>query len=265
MQKNEPKNRQEPGKIHLTDEEVAFCAQELLTGRYSDTVPDDIQHHMGGCYQCYTSVFDFLQLFRNQPDLVTALYDNEEQIMTNHEHHRNHPVSNRFFQNIKTHPWLFTAAAILIFIAVSVFTWLNIRSTPETIVAQFYAPYHDVITSKTMIDNQYLANGLFYYNTGDYAKAITQFTTGLKQSPNDHDLLFYLAGSYQATGDYAKAIAIYELLHEISIIYHSPVRWYLALSYISLNNTDMAKSLLKKIVNEGGFYANDASKILRKL
>lgn len=264
MQNESSQNRNQSTLYHLTDEEVALCAQELAMGSFSAKIPAHIQSHLADCHKCYTNVQDLCQLIYDEPRLVKAIRAEKElSVIANKQYKAG--KSGLFILHTSKHRWLYAAAAVLFLLALSVFSLFQSATTPEELFSQYYAPYHDVITSKSTVNNQELLNGLFYYNIGDYRQAINLFNQGLQHNPNDHDLLFYLAGSHLAIGEYKRAIAIYELLHFVSLQYYSPVRWYLALSYLAGNKTAEASEMLESIRDEGGFYAEDAGEILRKL
>ncbi len=249
---------------HLTDEEVAFCAQELILERYADSVPDHIQSHLDSCYTCFTNVQDFFMLLDDEPGLIDAIFSEELTHISAPEAKSENRRFSITLQN-SLFRWLAVAASVLVLATGAFFVFTQSGADPQALFTQYYKPYHDVVTTKSIQNDQNLLNGLFYYNTGEYRQAIIHFTNGLKLNPNDPDLLFYLAGSHLALGDFGQAIAIYELLHTTSSGYQSPVKWYLALSYLAGNKTVEARALLKSISDEGGFYAEDAEKILRKL
>lgn len=265
MRKTNSKDRQNLGMNHLNDEEIALCAQYLIYGSCSGSIPDHIQIHLNVCHKCQTTVFDLYHLICDEPMLKNALNKGEKHILNLQDTQHKSARNKRFLQFNRWYASMAIAASVFVLVLISVLVFNKSVTDAEQLFAQYYTPYHDVVTSKSSIDNRYLLNGLFYYNTGEYKKAINHFTNGLKLSPDDHDMLFYLAGSYLAIGDYTKSIEIYELLHKNSLTYYSPALWYLALSYLAGNKTCEARSLLILIRDEGGFYASKAGEILHKL
>ena len=264
MLKESSKKRKKSSSCHLTDEEIALCAQELALGSLPKSIPIHVKSHLDGCYTCSTNVHDLCRLIYDEPVLVEAIRK-EKGLSTLAEKQCSPEKIGIVMPHNSKHRWLYAAAAVLVLIAISIFALFQPASTPEQLFANYYSPYQDIITSKSTVYNQELVHGLFYYNAGNYEQAIIHFNNGLIYNPKDHDILFYLAGSYLAIGDYKEAIPIFELLHTISPQYHSPVRWYLALSYLAGNKTGKAVKMLESIRDEGGFYAEDAEKILRKL
>jgi tetratricopeptide (TPR) repeat protein len=248
---------------HLNDEEIALCAQEMLAQRYPGKVPESVQNHLATCASCKTAVLELYHLVAEEPTVVEAAKQAGRKEIPGQENSRTTNLGRpAITPAIK---WYAVAAAAVIILALSLVFLMNRKDSPQKLFTQYYSPYHDVVTSKSQAERNFLLDGLFYYNTAQYDSAIDKFISGLEVRHDDQDLIFYLGSSYLAAGNHEKAIISFERLFEPGSKYYSPARWYLALAYLGSKDVNEAKRLLELIREEGGFYSEKAGKILEQL
>jgi len=248
---------------HLSDREIALCAQEMVAGNYPERVAALLLHHIHECTDCREAVWELYHLIAGEPTVIEAIKKDAMFKAKPFEKGKVYGRKRKIF-SINQFGYV-AAAAALIIVLVAVSYFLNQKPVHEKLFTQYYSPYHDVITSKSQAERSFLLDGLFHYNMAQYDLAIDKFISGLELQAGNHDLLFYLAGSYLAAGDYEKAIINFEQLPEPGSKYYFPSRWFLALAYLGANDLDEARTLFEQIRAEGGFYAGKAGEILERI
>lgn len=114
--------------------------------------------------------------------------------------------------------------------------------------------------------NEWLADGLNYFNDKNYTTALYYFSELLKQNPEDINALFYTGLCNYHLGYYNAAIQNFS-----SVISHKNNNfllesdYYKALSLLGNEQYNEGKLLLNKISEEGHFYAKPATQLLEKL
>ncbi len=248
---------------HLSDGEIALCAQEMVAGNYPEKVAAQLLHHIHECTACREAVWELYHLIAGEPTVIEAI---RKDAMLKTKPIEKGKVFGRKRKMFSINQFGYVAAAAaLIILLVAVFYFLNQKPVHEQLFTQYYSPYHDVVTSKSQAERNFLLDGLFYYNTAQYDSAIDKFISGLEVRHDDQDLIFYLGSSYLAAGNHEKAIISFERLFEPGSKYYSPARWYLALAYLGANDLDEARKIFEDIIAEGGFYAGKAGEIVERM
>jgi tetratricopeptide (TPR) repeat protein len=258
------KNRNHIKENHLTDEDIAFCAQQMMAGRYPENIPENLSGHLAHCPDCEKEVREFYHLISDEPAVSEAI--SRAGGAKDKRSYRSFSRA-RIAKGLSSSYWRIAVAAAAIFILalIAVTIYQNRQVSPDKLFAQYYEPYGDVVTAKSSPDQKILLNGLFHYNHADYDTAIALFLRGLQSDPDNDDLRFYLGSSYLAKGSYQDAIKHFSLLREKAPKYYSPAGWYLALAYLANDQADEARKMFELIRDEGGFYAGNAERILKKL
>lgn len=258
------KNTNHLNRKHLTDEEVAFCAQEMMAGKYPENIPEHLSVHLANCQDCEKEVREFYHLIADEPEVRRAISEAEGS-----EDNRSYRSFSRarIASGLTSSYWRIAVAAavILILALIAVTIYQNRQVSPDKLFAQYYEPYEDVVTAKSSPDEKILLNGLLHYNYADYDTAIALFISGLQSDPDNEDLRFYLGSSSLAQGSYQDAIQHFSLLREKTRKYYHPAGWYLALAYLGNDQADEAVKMFELIRDEGGFYSGNAERILNKL
>lgn len=141
--------------------------------------------------------------------------------------------------------WLYAAAAVLVLIAG---TWLyNYTSiSSEKIYTKYYSA--DVglpIVMSGDNGNYNFYNGMVSYTEGDYTKAIEIWT----QIKHNADTLQYYTGmAYMNSNNFQASIdQLLPVAQNTSSLLQSKAIWYLALSYLKIDNKDQSLQWLEKI------------------
>ena len=88
----------------------------------------------------------------------------------------------------------------------------------------------------------------------------------LKEHPADVNAHFYTAMSYYHLGKFKQANYYYDsTLKNSSKAFYADAQWFKSLSLLNARKKNDAKSLLNKIVQEGGVYKAQAQEKLKEL
>jgi tetratricopeptide (TPR) repeat protein len=122
------------------------------------------------------------------------------------------------------------------------------------------------LNNLTRQECQKIEKGLEEYNLGNYKQSIIFLEDVLKPRKKNFEMVFFLANSYFYLEQFEKAKDEYiDLLNIDDYIYSDEVKYFLALSYIGLDEKNKAEILLTKIIKDNSPYSKDATIILSKI
>lgn len=137
-----------------------------------------------------------------------------------------------------------------------------------------YTVFSDAETKDNLRKNQKSPKEIIFdamqsYENKKYTEAILLFETYLVTNPNDAQALYFGGMSYYQNYNYNKAIPLLEkfLKQTSSIVYQKnkqDAEWYLANSYLKVNQKQKAKTILQKIANSSSKYSSQAKSLLKK-
>ncbi|MEM9390293.1 MAG: hypothetical protein AAGA02_07465 [Bacteroidota bacterium] len=158
-------------------------------------------------------------------------------------------------------PYLKIAASIIFVAAVS-FLIYNYRAQPnyQDLFEKHYVPYPNVVDPINRAEQSTEPSVFQLYENKQYEEVIERLSNG----SNSDDEQFYLAQAQLASGNIKKAIDSFKKVNTKSRFYQT-AQWYLALCYLSTENTDLLKPSLESIIDAKGDYSKQASSILDKL
>jgi cytochrome c-type biogenesis protein CcmH/NrfG len=107
------------------------------------------------------------------------------------------------------------------------------------------------------------------YENKKYTEASLLFDSYLVTNPNDAQSLYFSGLSHYENHDYKKAIPLLEKFskQESSMVYqknNQDAEWYLAISYLKINQKAKAETILQKIADSSHKYSNQAKVLLKK-
>lgn len=122
----------------------------------------------------------------------------------------------------------------------------------------------DKLTS-TVTYEDVIAKALHSYKNKKYDAAISDFNFIMNYFPDDLNCKFYKALCYQDASLYINAIDQFKVLSENNThTFYEEAKWHLALCYNLVGDKSESKNLLKEIINENGFYKEQAFELLNK-
>lgn len=112
--------------------------------------------------------------------------------------------------------------------------------------------------------NEYLEKSMVFFHQKKYRKAIKRYKIILDHYPKDANALFYLAMSYTYTKKYDLANTHFtKYLKQDINTFKEDVEFYQAIGLLHLEQEKKANQILQRIINENGFYANQAKEKLK--
>lgn len=123
-----------------------------------------------------------------------------------------------------------------------------------------------VAMQKTALYDAKLDEALKLYHDGKYAEAINSFEEVLKIDDANDEANFYVAVSYLAINNADEALSkLKKLENNESGTYYEAALWYEALAYVQKGEKKEAGNILNKVIRLDGEYRIKAEELLRKL
>ena len=143
------------------------------------------------------------------------------------------------------------------------------NETPQALFAEHFQPYRSPVLERGTVEAQKnnWESGIENYNNQNYEAAIKSFEAALstKQVP-EYLVHFYLGQSLLAKDqpNTASAIAAFEKVMGDNF-YQQPAKWYMALAYLELGQTDQSITLLKELARSNNYKTQEINALLKKL
>lgn len=112
----------------------------------------------------------------------------------------------------------------------------------------------------------YLDKSVQIFARGNYKRALTRFETIIESYPDDVNANFYAGLCLYNLGEYSNAIETFnKCINGSYSNFDEEGQWFIAMSYLKLNNKVQARRYFETIEAQDGFYAKQATKKLKKL
>lgn len=161
--------------------------------------------------------------------------------------------------------WLQVAAGISLLAVCAYLLWPRPQE-PTQLFAEYFEPYPNIImpTVRGVVENDSTVKAQAFraYDQNDYELAIQLFE---KLSTQDEAVLLYLGNSYLASGQPEKALLLFEKVLNNYDVFDEQAEWYVAVSYLKLEEREKARAALQKVVARESSYKSKAQLILDKL
>jgi hypothetical protein len=167
--------------------------------------------------------------------------------------HRNRKSRNQL-------TWVRWAAAILL-LAVPIYYFNSLPTSPDKIYEEYYQPYENVIGA-TRGDNS--SDFMRSYDQGDYEAAVEELQLAVQQSEDQQDYYLYLGISHLELSQYNSALKSFSKI-DASNRFSSHGQWYSALANLKLGETEKAMGILSELKENGGSFAERSGEILDAL
>lgn len=164
----------------------------------------------------------------------------------------------------------YAAAASIAFILISLFLWLNIKpKTPDNLYAAYYHKYPNYVADITRGDNsqdEQLKLAFIAYEQNNYSQAIRYFERLKTQENAPSTVKLYLGLSYLSVERYKEGVGELEsFLAQPNQDFSEAAKWYLALAYLKIDESEKSRSLLKELYQNQGDYAKKSKTLLNDL
>jgi len=156
------------------------------------------------------------------------------------------------------------AASFLLLISVGTFLYMPSQYSSDAIASRYYTDDASWRSGTKSGDSEDpIDAGITAYEAGNYEQAANPFSNF-----SDNDKAIYgLAQSQYQLGNYEAAISNFQkVIARENPNYTENAEWYLLLAYLKNGQTGSEfEALLEKIINDGGFYAEEARGVKRRL
>lgn len=162
--------------------------------------------------------------------------------------------------------WSIAASIVLLmglgWVGFETFTGQNLDAMYE----ENYQSYPNTVFTITRGDADTSAerNAFVAYESGDFQTAIDHFES-LKTNENLGYVDFYLAQSYLSLENYDTAINLFNKVIETDTVFVQEANWYLALTYLKKDDKAAAIERLNTLVKKYDYNKNRANELLEKL
>ncbi len=124
----------------------------------------------------------------------------------------------------------------------------------------------DELITKEIDYIDYLKESQWFFSKNKFKKALKRYLIIIEQYPEDVNAHFYSGLCYHNLGQYEKAITHFDQSYSISLgNFREEAIWFKAKAFLKQGKQQNAKSILKSIKQEGGFYSEEAGKLLLSL
>ncbi|MBV1923034.1 MAG: tetratricopeptide repeat protein [Flavobacteriaceae bacterium] len=166
----------------------------------------------------------------------------------------------------KRNPRIWWIAASFIGILIITYIFSFQQTSHEVLFAENFEPYRNVIQPivRGEQDETLKTKAFVAYENKEYEKAIQNFSE-LKVIEKESYPIFYLANSYLALQDSENAISLLQDYINTEGMLKDKAKWYLGLSYLSNEETEKAISIFEEISNSKSYNHEKATSLLAKL
>lgn len=169
---------------------------------------------------------------------------------------------NRF--TLWTNHWL-QAAAVLLIGLVTYALWPESVDHDEIFISHFEA-YPNIIMptvrGEVSSDSTLMAMAFRAYDQKQFEEAAILFNRIVDKDVN---ILFYLGNCYLATSHPEKALPLFEQVYNNYDKFDEQAEWYMAVSYLKLEDREKAKQVLQSIIDRKNSYLEKAQTIVTQL
>jgi tetratricopeptide (TPR) repeat protein len=156
--------------------------------------------------------------------------------------------------------WYAAAAAVLIFVTIA---WFTAGNDYQRLYNTYFIPFDQ---GEFRGNNPSIFEaGLKKYHENEFEGAIVLFQSGLSEHPTESILLIYIGNSYLQLKDWPNAKeAFAKAMQSNNQLVKEHATWYLALTFIRLEDIPHAKGLLEEL-SEKSLYAKESKTLQREL
>jgi len=234
---------------HLTEEGIALWADALVELTEND-LPQELKGHVDKCLDCKKEI---LELYDDLKEVDRP--DKDQEIEKGKVSKVNWKVYYRY------------AAIIILLISVTAIIYFTTRTKPDNqqLFTEYFKPYPNVIITKGL-NEELLSVGMYYYDMSKYDSAIIFYNKILANKSTNTEVLFYKGVCFLSINKTEEAIEIFsDIVSGKETPYKSPTEWYLALSYLKMQDVRKAKEILTLIRNRDSYYNQSLEELLEKL
>ena len=148
------------------------------------------------------------------------------------------------------------AASVLLLILAGVILFVSRPGDHITLFNHHYSHYYNVVSDAGRSSKSVLSpyeKPFREYEVANFAEAISQFEEQMQVMPEDEQLIFYYGLSLLGNNQPGEAILQLSKVASSSHRFNEPAQWYLALSYLKLNDLKMTREALTRIDSDSEY------------
>ncbi|WP_276168486.1 tetratricopeptide repeat protein [Zobellia alginiliquefaciens] len=238
--------------------------EELINGYFEGSLSEEQKREFDHLFETNA---DFKTEFEFQEELKRTLVKSERKQLKEILSNTAVPPEKEQPKVIRLRPWLVAAS---VFVLVGISSWLILFDRTDIDSQNLYnsnfAPYENVVhpieRGEQLEDLK--TRAFMAYENENYKEAIELFKT-LNEKNNDKYIVFYEAISLMQLNKQDEAIPLLEDYIASSGELKERAIWYLALSYLKLDEIEDCKEQLRVLVHNEGFKKKEAQRLLDEL
>jgi tetratricopeptide (TPR) repeat protein len=142
--------------------------------------------------------------------------------------------------------WM-VAASVALLVAMSVWVFTTRENKYQKLYATYYKPDPGLMSAMGASDNYLFNKAMLDYKTGDYKKAIDEWSKLKTGMPQNDTLSYFLGVAQQANGNSAAAITLLKSMTADSLKpFYKDACWYTGLAFLKQSNVNEAIPYLEK-------------------
>ena len=150
--------------------------------------------------------------------------------------------------------------------SLTIFPGRNLNN--DEILSRYYKEYKPTSKQRSLETktDETFTQAQEYFESHDYKNAALYFSKVVESNPKNMSATLLNGISNYEDKKYHEARQSFgKVIDDYKNLYIDHAQWFLALCYLKTNENDKAVNLLEIIRNEGGYYSNDAKKVIRKM
>ncbi|MDN5211601.1 hypothetical protein QQ020_06050 [Fulvivirgaceae bacterium BMA12] len=160
------------------------------------------------------------------------------------------------------------AAGIMLLILAAAILLISRSGDHVVLFNRYYSHYYNVVSDAGRSRESALSpyeNAFREYEVANFTEAVRQFEEQIQIRQEDNQLIFYYGLSLLGNNQPGKAVAELAKVADSEHPFNEPAAWYLALSYLRLNDLKMSKEVLIGIINTESEYHMRAEELLNEI
>ncbi|WP_299768113.1 hypothetical protein [uncultured Dokdonia sp.] len=213
----------------------------------------------------------FQEYIQNDPSFADDIpfYDDLKYAFAKADYDQTKAQLHSFYKEEKRSSWRkwSVAATLLILIGLSSVWYFNTIDSTESLYAQYFEPYKNVVQPivRGEVSEDIKVLAFRAYDEQNYKEAIVYIET-LLENKEEGILVLYKANAQLQLGETKEAIVTLESRIKKTDTIYAEAQWYLALSYLKLDNIEKTKSHLNTLLTtNSNFKHKEAQELLKSL
>ena len=163
--------------------------------------------------------------------------------------------------------YLAIAAGIALLVTFYIVIENTLQKSPAVIAEAYYEPYpalYGYTTRGEQNPKTDFEKAMNYYESSNYKEAL-KLLTDMKDPEKQELINFYLANTYLALDQFEDCESIYKDIMNNGETFQSQAEWFLAIAYLKDDKVDQAVPLLQDLVSKNSDFSEKSDKLLKSI